>query len=190
MRIRSVVLVLGLYLLLPNLGRADELYTLSVDYSGVGVNGPGSTLQWQFEVESILTTPTTITSFLSASLGPGFSGCGSISDVQIPLASPFSGYSSLVTTDFTGACGPNEVTGAGTLFVQSLTSEGVYDAYAHNGNVLIGTLTISAVPEPSAIFLLGTGLLVLVGLAFLKRRYSQGRSHLRLTVSPAQFWTV
>jgi len=186
MRIRSVVLVLGLFLLLPNLGRADELYTLHVDYSGVGVNGPGSTLQWQFEVASILTTPTTITSFLSTSLGPGFSGCGSVSDVQIPLASPFSGYSSLVETDYTGSCGPDEASGAGTLFVQSLTSEGVYDAYAHNGNVLIGTLTISAVPEPSAIFLLGTGLLAIVGLAFLKSRYSRGRSALRSTALPAR----
>jgi hypothetical protein len=170
MRLRLVVLIVALCLFLPNLVRADELYSLSVDYSGIGVNGPGSTLQWQFEVPSVLTTPTTITSFLSASLGPGLSGC-SISDVQIPLASPYSGYSSFVLTDFASACGPgNLFTGAGTLFVQSLSSEGIYDAYAHNGNVLIGTLTISPVPEPSTIFLLSSGLLALVGTTLLKRR--------------------
>jgi hypothetical protein len=185
MRLRLVVLVLALCFFFPKLSLADELYTFSVDYSHVGVNVPGSTLQWQFEVASILTTPTTITSFLSASLGPGFSGCGSISDAQIPLASPFSGYSSFVVTDFTGSC-PDGVTGAGTLFVQSLTSDGVYDAYAHNGNVLIGTLTISAVPEPSAIFLLGSGLLTLVGFAFFKNRYYRGRAVLRSTALPTQ----
>jgi hypothetical protein len=167
MRLRFVVLIVGLCLFLPNLVRADELYTLSVDYSGIGVNGPGSTLRWQFEVASILTTPTTITSFLSASLGSGLSGC-SISDVQIPLASPFSGYSSFALTDFASPCGQgNAFVGAGTLFVQSISSEGLYDAFAHNGNVLIGTLTVSAVPEPSAMFLLGSGLLALVGLRFL-----------------------
>lgn len=50
MRLRLVVLIVALCLFLPNLVRADELYTLSVDYSGIGINGPGSTLQWQFEV--------------------------------------------------------------------------------------------------------------------------------------------
>lgn len=170
MRLRLVILLVGMCLLFPNLGRADELYTLSVDYSGIGVNGPNSTVQWQFEVPTILTAPTTITSFLSASLGSGLSGC-SISDVQIPLASPFSGYSSFALTDFASACGVgNQFTGAGTLFVPSLTSEGVYNAFAHNGNVLIGTLTIAPVPEPSAMLLLGTGLVFLLGFAILNTK--------------------
>lgn len=187
MRLHYAVLTIVLYLFFPVLARADEvLYTLSVDYSGIGVNGPGSTLQWQFEVPSILTTPTTITTFLSSSLGSGLSGC-SISDVQIPLASPYSGYSSFALTDFATPCGSGgEFTGAGTLFVQSLTSDGVYDAYAHNGNVLIGTLTISGVPEPSTIFLLGSGLLGLAGLVMLKSRHSRSRSVLGSTALPTR----
>ena len=88
MRLRLVVLVVGLWLFLPNLVRADEVYTLSVDYSSV-LGIANSTVQWQFEVPSILTTPTTITSFLSASLGSGLSGCGGVSDAQIPLPSQF-----------------------------------------------------------------------------------------------------
>jgi hypothetical protein len=45
---------------------------------------------------------------------------------------------------------------------------GVFDGISvHNGAVL-GTLTISAVHEPSAIFLLGIGLLALVGLTLLR----------------------
>jgi hypothetical protein len=190
MRLRFAVLMALFYFLFPVLAKADQvLYTLSVDYSGIGVNGPGSTLQWQFEVPSILTTPTTITTFLSASLGPGLSGC-SISDVQIPLASPFSGYSSFALTDFASACGlGDDFTGAGTLFVQSLSSDGVYDAYAHNGNVLIGTLTISdvpAVPEASALSLLSSGLLGLVGLVMLKSRHSRSRSVAGSTALPTR----
>ena len=40
------------------------VYTLSTDYSGIGNNGPGSTVDWRFAVPSILTSPTTITNFV------------------------------------------------------------------------------------------------------------------------------
>lgn len=190
MRLRLVVLVVGLCLFFPNLVRADELYTLSVDYSGIGLNGPNSTVQWQFVVPSILTTPTTITSFLSASLGSGFSGC-TISNVQIPLPSPFAGFSSFALTNFVSPCGQgNQFSGTGTLFVQSLTSAGVYNAFAHNGNVLIGTLTITTVPEPSTMLLLGAGLLALGGLLSFKSRSSWRRSALHSTAVPARVSTV
>ena len=44
-----------------------------LDYKGIKGLPSGGTVSWQFVVPSILTTPTTITSFLSASLGPGLS---------------------------------------------------------------------------------------------------------------------
>jgi len=162
MRIRLAILAIIVCLFFPRLTRADEIYTFAVDYSGVGVNGPGSTVNWQFKAPFVLTAATTITSFLSESVGPGIGSCG-VSDVQIPLASPFSGYSSFVLTDFGSSCG-----GAGTLFIQPITSEGTFTAYAHNGNVVIGTLTIAPTPEPSAILLLATGILALPALLKFK----------------------
>jgi hypothetical protein len=174
MRLRLVILALSLCLFFPVLGQADAIYTLSVNYSGIGGNGPGSTLQWQFEVPSILTTPTTITSFLSASLGPGLiaEGC-SIADAQLPLPG-VNGFSSQVITDFVSPCGQgNNFTGAGANFLTSITSNGVFDVISRqNGNV-IGTLTISAVPEPPALSLLGTGFLALASLLLFQGRYSR-----------------
>jgi hypothetical protein len=183
MRLRLVVLVVGLCLFFPNLVRADELYTLSVDYSNLTLSVPNSTMQWQFVVPSILTTPTTITNFLSTSLGSGLSGCV-ISDVQIPLplATPITGLSSSALADFASPCTGNQFTGAIAFFTQSLAADGVYNAYGLNfnanvrTNVLIGTLTISSVTEPSSISLLGTGLLALVGLLLFKSRSSLTRS--------------
>lgn len=177
MRLRLVVLGVGLCLLFPNLVRADELYSFSANYSLVGL-GTGSTVQWQFEVPSILTTPTTITSFLNASVGPGpaFKGC-SISSVQIPLSSPFPGFPSDVITNFASPCGPGDLyIGAAGFFIGSITSNGVFSVYAHNsgtaiGGPVIGTLTISAVPEPPALSLLGTGFLALAGLLLFQGKY-------------------
>src|SRR5215471_14890129 len=74
--------------------RADSfLYTLSTDYSGIDGLPPVSTVSWQFEVPSLLTVTTTITSFMSASLGLGLSGCGGVLDAQLPISPPsiFSG---------------------------------------------------------------------------------------------------
>jgi len=60
-------------LLVPTIASAAPiLYTLSTDYSGIKRLPPGSTVSWQFEVPSILSAPTTITSFMSASLGAVF----------------------------------------------------------------------------------------------------------------------
>jgi PEP-CTERM motif-containing protein len=133
------------------------LYSLSTDYSGIGGLPSGSTVSWQFVVPSILTTPTTITSFLSASLGPGLSGCGGVLDAQLPLIAQ-SPYTSLVITDFTGSCNGG-FTGAGANFYGSLGSKGVDNAFARSTGTIIGTLTISSVPEPTMLSLLGTALL-------------------------------
>jgi hypothetical protein len=176
MRLRLVVLAVSLCLFAPVLVHANEIYTLSVNYTGIGGLGPGSTLRWQFEVPSILTTPTTITSFLSASLGPGFiaEGC-SISNAQLPLPG-VNGFSSQVITDFVSLCGPGNIfSGAGSNFLTSITSNGVFDVISRQNGDVIGTLTISSVPEPPALSLLGTGILALASLLLFQGRYS--RSH-------------
>jgi hypothetical protein len=174
MRLRFVVLAVSLCVFAPAVVHANEVYTLSVNYSGIGGNGPGSTLYWQFEVPSILTTPTTITSFLSASLGPGLiaEGC-SISDAQLPLPG-VNGFSSQVITDFVSPCGQgNNFSGAGANFLTSIMSNGVFDVISRQNGTAIGTLTISAVPEPSELSLLCTGILALASLWLFQGRYSR-----------------
>ena len=193
MRLRLLILMIALCLSSPVLAKADGiLYTFSADYHNNGGTiplPPGSTVEWQFEVSSILTTPTTITNFISASVGAGFSAC-SIKDVQLPLPSVAQGFSSLIITDFVSPCGPGDnFDGAGANFLEPITSLGVFEVVStHNGAVL-GTLSISAisaVPEPSVIFLLGTGLLALLGFSLLKSRYSWNGSVLRFRTLSAR----
>lgn len=174
MRLRLVAVAVSLCLFAPVLLHANEIYTLSVNYSGIGGLGSGSTLRWQFETPSLLTIPTTITSFLSASVGPGFVSAGcSIADAQLPLPGVH-GFSSQVITDFVSPCGQgNNFTGAAANFLTSITSNGIFDVISRqNGNV-IGTLSISAVPEPTALSLLGTGFLALAGLLLFQGKYSR-----------------
>ena len=64
----------------------------------------------------------------------------------------------------------NQFTGAGANFLESLSSNGVYDAYGGVAGEIIGTLTISSVPEPSTILLLGNGLLGFLGMIRLRRQ--------------------
>jgi hypothetical protein len=156
------MVVIGICFLVPTIASASPfLYTLSTDYSGIGNNVPGSTVDWQFVVPSILTSPTTITNFVYASLGPGFSSCGTVQDAQLPLPD-FGGYTALVITDFTIVC--NGFSGAGANSFQALTSPGVYDLYGRATGAFLGTLTISAVPEPTSLSMLGVGLLGVLGV--------------------------
>ena len=99
---RSFAVVLfAMCFLVPTIASAAPiLYTLSTDYSGINGLPSGSTVSWQFEVPSILTVATKITSFISASLGPGLSSCGGVRDAQLPFPAP-SPYTSYVITDFT-----------------------------------------------------------------------------------------
>jgi len=115
---RSFAVVLfAMCFLVPTIASAAPiLYTLSTDYSGINGLPSGSTVSWQFEVPSILTVPTKITSFISASLGPGLSSCGGVRDAQLPFPAP-SPYTSYVITDFTGSCFGGK-TGAAAFFME------------------------------------------------------------------------
>jgi PEP-CTERM motif-containing protein len=165
MRVRPAVLTLGLCLILPSLLRADTIYNLSVDYSFLLGNQPGSTLQLQFVVPSVLATTTTgITSFTD-SVGGSLSGCiGSTAEVDNPAST-----SSLIILNFSPFCGPGNIfEGAAAAFNQSIASEGSHTAYYRPGSsTVIGTLTITSTPEPSSLLLLATGLL---GLSPMVRR--------------------
>lgn len=160
-----IMVIIGICFLHPAISQAGPiLYSLSTDYSGLGGGlPPGSTVSWQFVVPSILTSPVTITNFRSASLGPGLSSCGSVQDAQLPLPD-FGGYTTLVITDWTTTCFGG-FSGAGANFYQSLTSPGVYDAYGRATGALLGTLTITAVPEPTTMSLLGAALLSIIGVS-------------------------
>ena len=72
------------------------------------------------------------------------------------------GYVALVVTDFTTVC--NGFSGAGANSLQALTSPGIYDLYGRASGAFLGTLTISAVPEPTSLSMLGLGLLGVLGM--------------------------
>jgi hypothetical protein len=169
MRLRSAIVLVVLCLGLSTVSRADTVYTWSVDYGGS--LGPGSTIDLQFSVPSILTTQTTITSFSNISLGTAFGTC-SIMDFLVPVSTSHPGFSALVEADFASACGPGGFyTGAASFFTQPLTSDGIYTAYSSSGTAL-GSLTIATtgVPEPNTLALLLTGFMALTGLAFFRKR--------------------
>jgi hypothetical protein len=162
-----VILAILICLLVPTIASADSfLYTLSTDYSGIDGLPVGSTVSWQFEVPSLLTATTTITSFMSASLGPGLSSCGGVLDaILFPSGAP-SPYSGEVITDFIGSC--NGISDVVTYTFGDL-NPGVHTARDFPGQI-VGTLTIASVPEPSSLMLFGSGVLGLVGVIRRKLR--------------------
>ena len=141
--------------------RADYIYTLSTDYSGINGLPAGSTVSWQFEVPSLLTATTTITSFSSASLGPGLSGCGGVLDAKLPILPAPTPYSGAVITQFETSC--NGINGVGTFTFGDLNPGFVHTARAFSGQI-VGTLAIFSTPEPSSMLLLAGGLTGLLGL--------------------------
>jgi hypothetical protein len=164
MKFRLAILAAALCLAFPNASRADTTYVLAVDYSSL-IGVPGSTLDLQFSVPSILTVTTTgISPISNVSEGGALTGCV---PSTAELDSPGSSSGDLIV-NFAANCGPGDnFDGAAAFFDVPITSDGVYDAIGHHNSVavgVIGTLTISS-PEPSTTLLLAIGLLTLVGVS-------------------------
>jgi hypothetical protein len=150
-----LVLLAGLFFALP---AQAVVYTLSLDYSGTmstGAHGtteiapPGTTLNVVFAVPAILTTETTVTDFISASLGGGFSACGNITQVTIPQPPnpKFPLYASWVLVSWSGLCGAdNSFIGATAWFIPTITTLGTYTAFLDRYNNVLGTLSIEEPP--------------------------------------------
>jgi hypothetical protein len=172
MRLCLMTLIAVPWIVYPAVSNANVIYTLSVDYSGINSALPGSTLNWSFEVPSLLTTETDVTTFLSTSIGPGFGSCGVVTDIVIPA--PGNGYPYSSSTLWSGLCGVGDAfSGAAQQFLEDPDSLGVFDAYGHNGGAFLGTLTISeATPEPATVFslALGSAFLLMAGWRLRGRR--------------------
>jgi hypothetical protein len=157
LRLWAVILGLSLCLLMPALARADAVYTYSLSVpASCAPEYPTicpSTVDWSFEVPSILPSDTTIpaSSLLSESVGGEFGSQGCmITSVEIIPTAPVD-----INTFFTGAdCANPEFSSpafpAGTEFNSYTTYTAVES-----------TLEITNTPEPSSLTLYGLGLVAL-----------------------------
>ena len=119
--------------------KADAIYSY---------NDPTFFASWSFEVPTIITTTTTITSFLSTNIA--LPGCTTINSVQIvnPSASSVSAVTHCLPLDATFPF--NGVLTSSNTFTDTLT-----------GATLRITSSPSGVPEPSSLLLLAGGVAVL-----------------------------
>lgn len=152
MRISLVALTVVCFLAAPSLGKADAIYTFTDtnEYS------------WSFEVPGLITTPTTITTFLSTNVVPGsFIESGGIGSAVIDSVTVTpQGFSPHVFTFFLVGTGGGTGSANGDFSVP-LTAFGTFSGGLDPfGNPV--TLTISpslSTPEPASLLLLGIGLL-------------------------------
>jgi PEP-CTERM motif len=133
--------------------KADAIYTLTTNLGG---------FVWSFEVPAIITTDTTITSFLSTNIDPsgfyGVNGCTTIDSTT--LLNPQTSNAFFLT--HLSPCGGTDVSGFGVPLIGF-------------GSFTLGpahlTISPSGVPEPSSLLLLAGGLTFLSGL---RRRKALG----------------
>src|SRR5271166_1437613 len=113
MKVYTAILAAGLCLAFPNASHADTTYTLAVDYSSL-IGVPGSILDLQFSVPSILTATTTgITPLSNVSVGGALTGCV---PSTAELDNPGSSSGDLIV-NFAALCGPgNNFDGAAAFF--------------------------------------------------------------------------
>lgn len=138
----AALLVLGLA---PS-AKADAIYTFN--------NTTFDGFSWSFEVPSILTTTTTITSFLSTNVDPAgklaFEGCTNIDSVTI--TDPQS--TGLITTHFSGSGSCSN-----SIDLGDITTFGTFGT-----ETIFLTIAPTSAPEPSSLLLLAGGLISFVGL--------------------------
>jgi hypothetical protein len=137
-------------IIFPSVSKADAvLYTLSVDYNGIGTQGPGSTVNWSFQAPSLLTSGTTdITTLLSSSIGAGFGSCGAVTGVSFSPTTPggraLASYAGNAVVSWSLGCGTgNSIFGTAQGFAQQPVSLGLFNAYDANAGTVIGTLSIA-----------------------------------------------
>jgi hypothetical protein len=102
MRLRVVILVVGLCLSFSALSRADAVYTFNGDVSGARIPGgtlpAGSIFSWSFRVPSLLTTDFTTGSFLTMSVAGGLAGCSIVAaTIVAPAGGGVTGTSEVFT---------------------------------------------------------------------------------------------
>lgn len=153
-QVGSAILAVILFLLVPALARADSTYTF--DGSTVPLTVIPSTYSWSFDVSSILTTTTTITSLLSEST-TGVLNTDGCTIASVEVISPSTSLE--LATSFSG-CPLTTIT-----LVFGLPFAQVGTLTDNSDTLTISSATLTSTPEPSSLVLLGFGLLALVGVA-------------------------